>query len=258
MNCLATEYVLSFVQRNSRGQSPLSPDARFAESDPVIEPGSTAQHQAYCHIRRKILTGAIGPGERINLAEVADALQVSRMPVREALRHLDAEGLVVMRPNRGASVIDLTPAEAEEYFQIRAALEGLAVCLAVPHLTDDDVEQLVLAKERMDRAKDEPPLWLDLHRRFHVELHRKCGRQRLIREVRRVTELLTPIAAQEFITNGVNLTHVHDHDQILQKMMEGDAEGAEEAVRRHILSVGNDMVKRMEASEDQRASHAYR
>lgn len=234
----------------------MSPDAQIVPFDTVVEPSSTAQHQAYCHIRRRILTGAIGPGERINLAEIADALRVSRMPVREALRHLDAEGLVVMRPNRGASVIDLTPTEVEEYFQIRAALEGLAVGLAVPRVTDDDIDQLVLAKDRMDRAKDEPALWLDLHRQFHVGLHRKCDRPRLIREVSRVTELLTPVAAEQFLANGVRSYHAHDHAEMLQLMQARNAVGAEEEVRNHVLSVGRDMAARMVSLGNSRASRA--
>jgi DNA-binding GntR family transcriptional regulator len=234
----------------------LSPDARIIPFDTVAEPSSTAQHQAYCHIRRQILTGAIGPGERINVAEVADALLVSRMPVREALRQLDAEGLVVMRPNRGASVIDLTPAEVEEYFQIRAALEGLAVGLAVPRLTNDDIEQLVLAKEQMDRAGEEPALWLDLHRRFHVGLYRKCDRPRLIREVSRVTELLTPVAAKLFIANGIDLCRTHDHGDILQVMQARDAAGTEEEVRNHILSVGRDLATCLVSPGNNRASRA--
>jgi DNA-binding GntR family transcriptional regulator len=234
----------------------LSLDAHHASIDPVIDSGTTAQHQAYCHIRRRILSGVIGPGERINLAEIATDLMVSRMPVREALRHLDAEGLVVMRPNRGASVIDLTPAEVEEYFQIRAALEGLAVRLAVPRLTDEDIEELVVAKDRMDEARQDPALWLELHRQFHLGLHSKCDRPRLIREVSRITGLLTPVAARFFIANGIHLDRDHDHGHILRKMQAHDAEGAEEEVRSHILAVGQDLVIRMEVSEDKRVSQA--
>ena len=234
----------------------MSPDAQVIPFDTVVEPSSTAQHQAYCHLRRQILTGAIAPGERINVTEVADALLVSRMPVREALRHLDAEGLVVMRPNRGASVIDLTPEEIEEYFQIRAALEGLAVGLATPHLSDDELEQLVLAKDHMDRAINEPGQWLELHRRFHFGLIRKCNRPRLIREIARITELLTPVAARHFIANGVQLGNGHDHADILHMMQARDAAGAEEQVRKHILSVGHDLATSVTSPENTRASRA--
>jgi DNA-binding GntR family transcriptional regulator len=227
-------------------------DAEVVPFDPAVEPGSTAQHQAYCHIRRRILSGIIGPGERINLAEIADALLVSRMPVRDALRHLDAEGLVVMRPNRGASVIDLTPAEVEEYFQIRAALEGLGVSLAVPQLSDDDVEQLALANEQMDRATAEPAQWLERHRKFHFALYRKCGRPRLIREIGRISDLLTPIAAAQYITYGLHSCGGHDHVEIVRAMRARDVAAAEEEVRQHILAVGSDMVLRMESLEERR------
>lgn len=233
----------------------MSHESVVAPIDPAGEPGSTVQHQVYCHIKRQILVGAIGPGERINIAEIADVLLVSRMPVREALRQLDAQGLVSMRPNRGASVVDLTPAEAEEYFEIRAALEGLAVGLAVPRLTDDDLEQLALANEQMERARPEPVLWLHRHRRFHAALWQNCGRPRLISELNRITELLTPLAAAQFVRGGVNPQRVHDHDFILQKMQARDASAAEDAVRQHILSVGRVMVDRLGSAGTRRVAH---
>lgn len=234
----------------------MSLDATVVPLEPVAEPGGTAQRLAYCHLKRRILSGAIGPGERINIAETADALQVSRMPVREALRELDAQGLVVMRPNRGASVIDLTPAEAEEYFEIRAALEGLAVGLAVPHLDEEDIERLTLANEQMDRARPEPAVWLERHRRFHAALWEKCGRPRLIGEITRITDLLKPVAASQYVKSGVDLRRVHEHQGIIRSMHARDAVAAEIEVRRHILAVGRNMVERLTAQRMHRALRA--
>jgi len=234
----------------------VSVDAAVVSLEPVVEPGATAQHQVYCHLKRRILSGTIGPGERINIAEIADALEVSRMPVREALRQLDAQGLVVMRPNRGACVIDLTPAEAQEYFEIRAALEGLAVGLAVPHLDEEDIERLTRANEQMNRARPDPVVWIERHRRFHAALCEKCGRPRLIGEISRITDLLTPLAASQYVKSGIDLRHVYEHDGILQSMRARDPIAAESELRQHILAVGSNMVERLTVQRLHRALRA--
>ena len=94
-------------------------------------PLATAQQEAYLFLREQILSGELSAQARVNPADVADRLGISRMPVREALRQLDAEGLVIMRPNRRAFVASLSATEVEELFEIRTALEVMAVGYAV-------------------------------------------------------------------------------------------------------------------------------
>ena len=163
--------------------------------DSSREGSATAQQEAYDHVREMIMSGDLKPGERINLAEVAKALAISRMPVRDALRQLDAEGLVSLRPNRGARVVSLAPIEVEELYLIRAALEPLAVKLAVPRITRDEIDQLALIKEQMDRASGNRSVWLARHRQFHDALYRLSGRAHLTRQITRVTDLLAPYLA---------------------------------------------------------------
>src|SRR5260221_12684084 len=124
---------------------------------------SNAQQQAYSYLRSKIFSGELRGGMRLNPEEIAKTLEISRMPVREAIRQLDAEGYVVMRPNRGAVVTQLTVAEIQDLFEMRAALEGLAVRHAVPYLTDEAFYELATLKDRMDRAREEPAKWMRLH-----------------------------------------------------------------------------------------------
>ena len=110
---------------------------------------ATAQQEAYRYLRERILSGDFPGDTRVNPGEVAELLGISRMPVREALRQLDAEGLVTMRPNRGALVTSLTAAEVEELFEIRTALEVMAVRSAVLAIAPDSLAELTALKDRI-------------------------------------------------------------------------------------------------------------
>src|SRR5690348_16056897 len=92
---------------------------------------ATAQQEVYLFLREQIFSGALKAGDRLNPTDIANALGVSRMPVREAFRQLDSEGFIRMRPNRGAVVMILTAQDVEEIFLIRTALEVLALRLAM-------------------------------------------------------------------------------------------------------------------------------
>jgi DNA-binding GntR family transcriptional regulator len=92
----------------------------------------TMQRIVTDRVRSAILSGQFGPGERVPQDDLAQQLGVSRMPVREALRILESEGLVELRPHRGAVVVDLLPEDIAEVFEIRAMLEGKAAALAAP------------------------------------------------------------------------------------------------------------------------------
>ncbi len=96
----------------------------------------TAQEEAYFYLRESILSGSLPGGTRLDISQIATHLGMSRMPVREALRQIASEGLVVIRPNRGVVVTQLTPEDVLEIFEMRAVLEGLAAHLARPRLDE--------------------------------------------------------------------------------------------------------------------------
>jgi DNA-binding GntR family transcriptional regulator len=110
---------------------------------------ATAEQQAYVYIQDQIVSGALPGGSRLRPEEISQVLGVSRMPVREAIRQLGAEGYVLLRPNRGALVTTRTPTQVVELFEIRSALEGLAMRLAVAHVTSDAIEDLKLELVRL-------------------------------------------------------------------------------------------------------------
>src|SRR3972149_3015277 len=114
--------------------------------------GSTAEEEAYRHIQQSLRFGRYQAGERLIPEDIATEIGMSRMPVREALRRLATEGLVLLRPNRGCIVAGLTLDEIFETFEMRSVLEGLAVRLAMPRVNADVIEELEVLLDRMERA----------------------------------------------------------------------------------------------------------
>jgi DNA-binding GntR family transcriptional regulator len=116
-------------------------------------------------IRDMILNGQLEPGDRLRQDELADAFGVSTMPIREALRQLQAEGLVVFRPRRGATVARLTVSEYEEIYRIREALEALACRWAAEDFDQIQIDQLGFVLQEIEAAEANAA---DVHRRLRL------------------------------------------------------------------------------------------
>ena len=118
----------------------------------------TVKEQLADHLRDEIVRGTFEPGERLRLEDIASRFEVSTMPVREALRDLESEGLVTIYPHRGAVVTELTAEEMEDIYDIRATLEAMATRLAVPRMTESICEELAISWIRwMDNWAMSPP-----------------------------------------------------------------------------------------------------
>lgn len=207
--------------------------------------GTTAQQEAYEYIRAAILGGALSTGARINIDEIAQALAISRMPVREALRQLDTEGLVAIRPNRGAVVASLTPSEVEEFFLMRSVLEPLAVRLAVPHFARADYVELRALAERLERVEGSPTEWIKCHKDLHNFINERSGRRNLIREIKRVTEVVEPYLVNYISVYRIEEIPGHEHRAVIAAIELGDAEAAERVMREHILVASDGILKHL-------------
>lgn len=134
-------------------------------------------------LRQAILRGILTAGQQLRQDEIARELGVSHIPVREALRQLEAEGLVRLRPYRGFEVSELSPEEVEELYEIRIPLECQALRLALPHLTEEDVRKAEQVLDAIDAA-DDPSVWSELNTEFHAVLYAPSRRQRLLNLIR--------------------------------------------------------------------------
>jgi DNA-binding GntR family transcriptional regulator len=194
----------------------------------------TAQEEAYGHLKARILAGEFAGGMRLNPEEIGTALGLSRTPIREALRRLDAEGLVTLQPNRGAVVTVLSVEEVRERFKIRTALEMLATAEATQRVSEDDLDDLRILMRRMDRAQANPREWIARHEQFHDRLYALAAMPHLAAEIRRMRETVHP-----YLRIYIDVYHTaempgFEHQDLLAAVASRDPVRASEAMREHI------------------------
>jgi DNA-binding GntR family transcriptional regulator len=149
---------------------------RFPEQVVIPTDHITAQ------LRERILSGDLPGGLQLRQEQLASEFGVSRIPVREALNRLEAEGLVTREHNRGCTVSSLSLAEIAESLEIRLALETRALRLAIPGMTSADVAAAGRVLDRYARANS-PAQWSELNLEFHLSLYRPAGLPRLLRMI---------------------------------------------------------------------------
>lgn len=157
-------------------------EADVESIDRLAEPRGTTEQVAQ-RIRDAIASGRILPGTWLREAHLAARFGVSRIPVREALARLEAEGLVKRVPYRGTIVVRLTVEQVIESFTLRSLLEGFATKLATPHLAPEELDRLrtlVSLLEENGRTGRHEDL-ARLHREFHGTIYERCGCPTLIR-----------------------------------------------------------------------------
>jgi DNA-binding GntR family transcriptional regulator len=196
-------------------------------------------------LRDEIIRGDHAPGQYLRLEEIAARYDVSTMPVREALRDLEAEGIVTIFPHRGAVVTKLTADELRDIYDIRATLEGMATRFAVPHMTEATLSELASLVEQMEKATGDVVTVVELNHQFHISLYAASGRKHLC-ELNRMLRYRTQHYLHHYIVE-VELGHLPrtqgEHRAILEACKRGDAEGAAALVHRHVAEVGDAIVE---------------
>ncbi len=197
---------------------------------------STAEQEAYRFLHQALRLGRYRAGDRLIAEDIAADIGMSRMPVREAFRRLAADGLVVLRPNRGCVVAGLTLEEIYETFEMRSVLEGLAVRLAMPRLTPEIFEELQSLLERMERAglagsSD----WVARHQEFHGHICKLSGRPKLIRQIAQLHVVIEPYMRIWFDYVDKPLSAFEEHERLIAALRTGDPAHAESVMREHIL-----------------------
>lgn len=186
-------------------------------------------------LRGAILRGDLEGGTRLVQADVARWLDVSTTPVREALRDLSTEGLIVLHNHRGGTVRVLDWDEMQEILLIREQLEALAVTRGVERITETELGRAEMLCELM---VDEPDLgkWVDLNRRFHFVLHDAMKSLQLIEIVKRLEESAAIFIAQAQRQNpDIRRQANADHFALLDAYRRRDSAAALEIQKRHLL-----------------------
>jgi DNA-binding GntR family transcriptional regulator len=186
-------------------------------------------------LRGAILRGDLESGARLVQADVAQWLDVSTTPVREALRDLSTEGLIVLHNHRGATVRELDWEEMQEILLIREQIEQLAITTGVERITDIELGRAQMLCELMDDESD-LGTWVDLNRRFHFVLHEAMRLPQLIDIIKRLEQSAAIFIAQAQRRNPeIRRRADEDHRALLDAYRRRDSAVALKIQRHHLL-----------------------
>jgi DNA-binding GntR family transcriptional regulator len=186
-------------------------------------------------LRQLILDGQLPPGQALRPADLAPRLGVSVMPIREALRILEAEGLVTFKPRIGARVAEIRAEDVEELYLVRGALEGLAARLAATNLTDAGLAELREAFDQMTtaRACDDFDAFSKYDREFHRRQFAASGRPGLVKRILDLWDVGRRIYSITPRTRESMEPAYEAHRAILEALDRRDADAAERRTRIH-------------------------
>ncbi len=202
-------------------------------------------------LRDAIITQVLKPGERLMEIQLADEMGVSRTPVREAIRKLELEGLVVMVPRKGAYVAGVSMKDIHEVYEVRSALEMLAVTLAAERITEEELDALerqVLRESEEEDKQDGSDLdnIIYIDSSFHDIIYQAAHNQRLVQFVNILQEQLQRFRAASLARPGRSKTALEEHKQIVEALSDRNGELAARLAREHIENAENAMIASME------------
>jgi len=188
-----------------------------------------------------IVNGTLEPGSPLRQEEIAEQFSVSRMPVREAFIELEAKGLLKLVPNSGAFVPPLEKAELRENFEMRAAAECLALRIAIPEISNRQLDEALEIHEQMQRCKlDE---YIELNNRFHIRLYSPSHRPRLLAHI----ETLNVISARYIRLNIGHFQYTarsnDEHATLLDSCKIRDVENSVRILGEHITCAGENLER---------------
>ena len=222
------------------------------EQTASTDTGGAASARVAAYLRAAILGGELRPGDRIRQEDIAEKFGASRLPVREALRMLEAEGLTEHEPNKGARVPRLTRHEVEVIYRMRERLEPLALAESLPQLSTADHEQLEEVQQRIE-ANDDLEKFLDLDREFHMLTYSGCGIDPLNSMVTRLWNSTQHYRRSYVELGGHSRMWVvnSEHRLILDAVVRRDAIDAERFVEGHIRRTRIELGQHPEVFDEQ-------
>jgi DNA-binding GntR family transcriptional regulator len=189
------------------------------------------------HVFRKIVSGEFPPGAKLTEDQLATQVDVSRTPVREAVKRLADLGLIVVRPRSGLEVAAVDEQDVREVRVVREALEVLAVQLAAPRLTETDIERLQAIQQQCEKLVEAGADRLRIFRqdsRLHLTLVRMAGNGHLTDTFKRLDAKVMLCRMHLCADREKIARDVRDHRDILAALENGDLETAEQRLRSHI------------------------
>lgn len=205
----------------------------------------------YEYLRTAIINDLIKPGERLVEKDYAEKFNISRTPVREALRKLEIEGLVENIPRKGDIVKGIDLKDMLEIFAIRQALEPLIVKTAIENLTQDDIVNLQEIVDKMDASahNNDTETLLDAFQAFNDILIIASKMPRLSAILSQLKDYLSRFRTMSLSNNTRRIQAINEHKEILQAIMKGDNEQAEQLVATHLASARQSLLEKMQHTD---------
>jgi len=190
-----------------------------------MEGYKTIHQLVLAKLREKILNGSYPPGQKLIQEDIASELGVSRMPVREAFRQLEAEGLVVIEPHRGVWVATLSAEEIEELQMIRSMLEGRAAEAGAEKMTPEVLAQMKQVLSALERATDLEEL-LQLDKEFHLLLYKASGYHHLVTLITSLQDKSDPYLRTYMSCVDQREESLEEHRKLVKACEERDGQAA--------------------------------
>lgn len=195
-------------------------------------------------LREAIITGKLGPSERLMEIQLAEEMGVSRTPVREAIRKLELEGLVVMIPRKGAYVAGLSIRDITDVFEIRRALEGLAAELAAERSTDGELEEMerFLVKISEEIEQGDLPKVIETDTDFHTLIYKASRNTRLSQIINNLREQIQRSRTTSLSYPGRMKIALEEHRKMVEAISSRDGELARNLAQEHIENAENALM----------------
>jgi DNA-binding GntR family transcriptional regulator len=214
-------------------------------------------------LHARVLSGELPSGTRLRQKALAEEFGVSRTPVREALRKLQAGGLVELQPNRGAVVRGLSPREIRDAYEVRAALEALAAGLAAERVNRQQLRRLehaqgefraalkgTITRRRGGREVGERDVrrWASANDEFHQTIHEASGNEVLAGTLAQLAQNFPRDLSRMVVSESTAMleANVREHEAILEALARHDAADAYERMRQHVARAGRLVTLRVE------------
>lgn len=203
----------------------------------------------YASLRSAILNGGLSPGQRLIEHQLSTRMRTSRIPIREAIKKLEKDGLVEKPQKRGFVVKSITKEEIEETFGIRSVLESYAAYLATERLTEALIRKLEGSVDSYKDAleKNDVEAMMTANAQFHEIIYKASGSEKLYALINNFRDFFTRFRRTLLVTRGFAEISLGDHILMIEAMKEGDKVKVEDLVKKHILRGRAIIIGEMEA-----------
>lgn len=201
----------------------------------------TVEDMVHHVIREGIVNGIYKPGERLPQDSIAEIMDVSRIPVRAALRRLEVEGFVDVVAHRGATVRSLTPKDVAEIYDLRIILETYALRAAAKQVTSEGLDELERLANAMDATED-PDEWVELRQLFYERLYDIADRPRTVELINQLRADVGRYWLMQRVTEG---HEGQNHRILIAALRSGDSVEAEEWLQQHLTDVSKELQRRI-------------